>query len=127
MVPALIYPTMFFLYFGVPEVRNDIQANLVFASYAAYAFMGVAFNQFTGGVAEGRRQSWVTYLRTLPAHYGHRMAGWALSGLVFGLLSLLSLTVVAVLTVDVGAPALHWLLLAVALVFGSVTVALIAT
>lgn len=126
IVPALLFPAMFFLYFGVSEVQNGLEANIAFASYSIYAFMGVAFYLFAGGVAEGRRGAWDSYLRTLPASYSYTMSGWALSGLVFGLLAVLLVTIVAVLTTEVGAPPLYWLSLAVALVSGSVPMALMA-
>lgn len=126
MVSALLSPPLFFLFFGVPEVRNGIEANLTFASYATYVFTGIAFYQFTGGVAEGKQKPWDSYLRVLPANYNYRLAGWVLSGLVFGVLGLALLTTVALLTIDIGAPVLRWIVLGFALLCGSVPMALIA-
>jgi ABC-2 type transport system permease protein len=126
IVSALLSPPLFFLFFGIPEVRNGIEANLALASYSTYVFTGIAFYQFTGAVAQGRQAAWDAYLRTLPAKYIYRLAGWALSSLVIAILGLVLLTTIALLTIDVGAPPLYWTSLGFALVCGSVPMALIA-
>lgn len=126
IVSALLSPPLFFLFFGIPEARGGLEANLIFSSYATYVFTGVAFYQFTGGVAESKKETWDSYLRILPASYYYRLGGWVLSSLVFGVLGIVVLTTVALLTIEVGAPPLFWVSLGFALVCGSVPIALIA-
>lgn len=120
VVPVLLYPPLFYLFFGLPTVTGEYSANLALASYAIYAFMGSAFTQFTGGVVRGRSASWNMYLRTLPASYSHRLVGWTLAGLVVGLLSFAAVAITAVLTTDVDAGPFQWLFLSFAVLFGSV-------
>lgn len=127
IVPALIFPAMFFVFFGMSAATDTFSANLVLASYATYAFLGVVFNQFTGGVVEGRTGTWDEYLRTLPVSYSHRMLGWALSGIVIGLLAFALVVVLALILTDVDAGLSDWLFLSLAVLYGSVTMACFAS
>ena len=126
LVQALIFPTMFFLFFGVAIAGNTIEANLVLASYATYAFLGVVFIQYTGGIAQSRQMKWEAFLRTLPASYSHRFVGWSLSGLIIGIVSLALVAATAFVTTGASAGVEEWLFLGLALLFGSTTMALVA-
>lgn len=126
VVPALLYPTVFFLFFGLPVATGEYSANLTLASYATYAFMGSAFSQFTGGIVHGRGVSWDMYLRTLPASYSHRIVGWTLAGLIVGLLAFAAVALTAVLTTDVDAEPAQWFFLSFAVLYGSVPMGFVA-
>ena len=126
LIQALVFPTLFFLFFGVTAAGESRNPNLVLASYATYAFLGVIFNQFTGSIAIGRQQHWDEYLRTLPASYSHRLAGWVLAGLAVGIVSLVLVTATALATIDVNVGLERWFFLGIALLYGSATVITIA-
>lgn len=126
LVQALIFPTMFFLFFGVAVAGTTVEANLVLASYATYAFLGVVFIQYTGSIAQSRQAGWDDFLRTLPASYMHRILGWSLSGMVVGIASLLLVAMTAFIITGASAGVDQWLFLGLALLFGSVTMALVA-
>lgn len=126
LIQALVFPSMFFLFFGVSSAGDNHAANLVLGSYATYAFLGVIFNQFTGSISASRQQHWDEYLRTLPASYSHRLAGWTLAGMVVGIVSLSFVTLTALMTIEVSFGPEHWLFLGFALLFGSIAVMTIA-
>lgn len=126
VIPILCFPTLFFLFFGVPSASDTDAANRVLASYATYAFLAAVFNQFTSGIAQGRLQSWEDYLRTLPASYSHRMVGWFASGMIVGILAFILLVVCAAIVTPADAGPSQWVFLGIAVLYGSIPMALLA-
>ena len=64
LVPTLLLPSVFFLFFVAPGSREDASARM--ATFAGFAVIGVAFFQFGVGIAVERGSPWESYLRTLP-------------------------------------------------------------
>ena len=64
LVPTLLLPTVFFLFFVAPGSRVAATARM--ATFAGFAVIGVAFFQFGVGIAIDRASPWEAYLRTLP-------------------------------------------------------------
>ena len=64
LVPTLLLPTVFFLFFVSPGPRVAATARM--ATFAGFAVIGVAFFQFGVGIAIDRASPWEAYLRTLP-------------------------------------------------------------
>jgi ABC-2 type transport system permease protein len=86
LLPTLAMPALFYFLFE----GEDGEAGLVtflMASYAMWAILGVAFFQFGVGIAEGRGTPWEQFLRSLPLSAGQRLAGRALSVMVFAVAS----------------------------------------
>jgi ABC-2 type transport system permease protein len=126
VVPIVVFPSLFYLFFGLPAASSADEANRVLGSYATYAVLAVMFNQFTAGIAQGRMQVWEDYLRILPASFGHRMAGWLAAGLVIGMVSFLLVAVCAVTLTPVDAGPAQWGFLGLAVLFGSIPMVLLA-
>src|SRR3954453_22989092 len=95
-VPTLALPAIFFAFFGVPRAHG--RADVLLASFAAYAVLSVAFFQFGVAIAIGRPRPGRTYGRTPPVGAGTRMASCLVSSSLFP-----SLPVAAVLVVEVPA------------------------
>lgn len=117
-VPTLLFPTLFFLVFVVP--RSAELDNVLMASYAAWAVLGVAFFQFGVGIAVERVLPWQVYLRTLPASPGTRFAGKLLAASAFALASAGAVIALALALTSAGLDARQWLRLLLALVVGSI-------
>ncbi len=66
IIPTLIFPAMFFLFFGVPEAKDLKLSKILVASFSAFALIGVMFFQFLISSSQERSSSWNFYLRTLP-------------------------------------------------------------
>jgi ABC-2 type transport system permease protein len=122
-VPTLLLPAAALLLFGAR--RSPAPPNVLLASYAALALLGVAFFQFGVGIAAERISPWHAFLRTLPAPPLVRFAARIGAALVFGLGAAAGVVAVAVVTTPVSLPPSRWLLLAVVLLGGSVPSALL--
>jgi len=116
-VATLGFPSLLFLLFGLPRAGHD--ANLLLASYAAFAVLGVGFFQFGVSVAIERGTPWQLYVRTLPAAAASRLAGRVLAALAFATSSAAIVAGVALATTSASLGATAWLRLAVALLLGS--------
>lgn len=117
-VATLGFPSLLFLLFGLPRADHD--ANLLLASYAAFAVLGVGFFQFGVSVAIERGTPWQLFVRTLPAPAASRFAGRVLAALAFGASAAAIVVAVALATTSAALDATQWLRLAAALLLGSI-------
>jgi ABC-2 type transport system permease protein len=120
IVPTLLFPVLLLLFFGVSRAHGPQQANLIFASYAAFAVLGVAFFEFGVGIAEDRKSPWEAYLRTLPVPAHVRFAARILSALAIGAASVALVVIFAVVLMPVHLGVADWLRLLAALFVGAV-------
>jgi ABC-2 type transport system permease protein len=124
LVPTMIFPSMFFLFFAVPNAKTTMTANFVMASFATFAVLGVALFQFGVGIAAERDTPWEIFLRTLPVSPIIRFAARILSALAFSALTVCLLIAVALLTTPVRLGVNEWIRFILGLVLGSVPFAL---
>jgi ABC-2 type transport system permease protein len=122
-IPTLLLPALFYAFFGLPQ--HGAPANELMASFAAYAVLSVAFFQFGVGIAIDRVDPWEAYLRTLPVPTRVRFGGRVLSALVFAFASAAVVVAVALIGAPVSLSATAWGHLALALVGGSIPLALL--
>jgi ABC-2 type transport system permease protein len=123
VVPTLLFPTVFFLFFVAPRTR--VEASVEMATFAGFAAIGVAFFQFGVGIAVERASPWETYLRTLPVGTGARLGARVLSAAVFSGAAAALLVVVAVATTDASLAPARWCQLALTLLLGTAPFALL--
>jgi ABC-2 type transport system permease protein len=123
VVPTLVFPSVFFLFFAVPG--GDAGATERMATFAGFAAIGVAFFQFGVGIAVERGSPWEAYLRTLPIGVGPRLGARVLSAGIFAAVASASVLVVALTTTGASISGLNWPMLLVALVFGTAPFALL--
>ena len=117
LVPTLLFPAVFFLFFVAP--RSPSAASAEMATFAGFAVIGVAFFQFGVGIAVERASPWETYLRTLPVGPGTRLAARVLSAVLFASAAAAILVAVAVLTTQASLTPQRWLALAAMLLLGA--------
>jgi ABC-2 type transport system permease protein len=117
-VGTLAFPSILFLLFGLP--RAGTHPELLLASYAAFAVLGVGFFQFGVSGAIERGTPWQAWLRTLPAPPATRIGARVLAALVFTLASVSVVVSVALVTTSASLSAFAWIRLVVALFAGSV-------
>jgi ABC-2 type transport system permease protein len=113
VVPTVLFPALFFLFFATQEPAAQATYNL--CSFAAFAVIGVAFFQFGVGIAAERASPWERYLRTLSAAPRVRLAARLVSASTFAAASAALVVVAALLTTAASLPAGRWLLLGVVL------------
>jgi ABC-2 type transport system permease protein len=123
VVPTVLFPTAFFLFFVAPAPGP--YATIRMAAFAGFAAIGVAFFQFGVGIAVDRASPWEAYLRTLPVTVGERFMARVVSAAGFAVAAAASVVVTALLTTDATLDARRWAYLALALLLGTVPFALL--
>lgn len=118
VVPTVAYPALVFLVLGLPNVHGE--PDVLLASYAAFAILGVGFFQFGVGLAIERTTPWQSFMRTLPAPPWPRIAGRAAAAALFGAATTVVVVIVVLATTSAGLSALGWARLAAALLLGSI-------
>ncbi len=64
-VPAVLFPSMLFSFFGVSGAEDSTRARYIMASFAIYAIVGVVFYQFSATIAQERESAFDRWTRTL--------------------------------------------------------------
>ena len=83
-VPMICFPAIFFSFFGGSFSAHSVEiANMIVASYVAYAIIGVGILQFGVGIANERGTPWERYLRTLPVSASERLLSRVLISAIF--------------------------------------------
>jgi ABC-2 type transport system permease protein len=118
LVPTLVLPAVFFLFFVSPGSRIDATARM--AMFAGFAVIGVAFFQFGVGIAVDRASPWEAYVRTLPAGPGVRLAARLGSAALFGCAAAVVLVATALVATNASLSAQRWVGLALVLLAGTI-------
>lgn len=120
IVSTLVFPSVFFLFFAQPNIKNEHGARLILGSFSAYAILSVVFYQFAVNTAMERESGWFFYLKTLPVRALEVSAAKSCCGFLFALLSVTLLHVVIVFSTDLpGDLSLYGKNLLASLVFGA--------
>ena len=122
VVPTLLLPAVFFLFF-VPSSGVDPTASMV--TFAGFAVIGVAFFQFGVGIAGERDTPWEAYVRTLPIGAVVRLGARLLSAAIFAAAAAATLVLAAVATTPASLAPVGWFVLAGSLLLGTVPFALL--
>jgi ABC-2 type transport system permease protein len=118
LVPTLLLPTVFFLFFVEPG--PSVAATARMATFAGFAVIGVAFFQFGVGIAIDRASPWEAYLRTLPVGPPTRLAARLVSAAAFAGAAAALLIVTAICSTSASLGAAGWAGLIAALALGTV-------
>lgn len=124
VVSTILFPAMFFWFFGVPNATDQTTARLLTGSFAAYGVLGVVLFQFGVGIAQERASPWSDTLRTLPLPCWIGIASRILSGFFFALLAVVGVLVTAALATPVGLSFELVSILSLALLLGAIPFAL---
>ncbi|PWU16490.1 MAG: ABC transporter [Bdellovibrio sp.] len=109
VVTTLLFPAMFFWFFGVPNVKDENSARFLMGSFAAFGVLGVVLFQMTVGVAQERASSWNVYLRTLPVPATIFMFTRLFSSFFLAVLSVGCVIATALATTDISMSAERWI------------------
>jgi ABC-2 type transport system permease protein len=118
VVPTLLLPTVFFLFFVSPGPAVAATARM--ATFAGFAVIGVSFFQFGVGIAADRASPWESFLRTLPVRPAERLLARLLSAGVFAIATAAVLVVTALVVSAASLSPARWVGLVVALFLGTV-------
>ncbi len=94
-VPAVIFPSMLFSFFGVSSADDPTRSAYAMASFCIYAIVGVTFYQFGAGIAQQRETAFDVWSRTLPGSRWPSLMAKLVTASLFGLVSVASVIAVA--------------------------------
>ncbi len=124
LFPSLILPGLLFLFMGAPQARDRTSANWIMTAMTVFAVMGITFFRFGVGIAADRVSPWEITLRILPLAPGVRFAARVLVALVVALAAVALMVGLALLLTPAGLALGGWLRWGLALLLGSVPLAL---
>jgi ABC-2 type transport system permease protein len=124
-VGAIVFPAVFFLFFGPPNAKDVLSANFIMGSFMIFAVMGSLFFGFAVGIANDRASSWSVYERTLPGSPLARIASRVMNGFTFAAFAVLVMAAAAHLTTPAHLSPLAWGRLIVALLAGALPISLL--
>ncbi|MBY6204315.1 ABC transporter permease [Halomonas denitrificans] len=116
-LPTLLFPIMFYGFFGLVMIRA--QSLWLLCTFATFGVMGAALFSFGVGIATERAQGWLMLLRASPAPVGAVIAGKAFGAVLFGLVIVVAMSTMAAVFGNVRLETGQWLGLAAVLVAGS--------
>ena len=123
VLPALAFPLMFYLFFGV-FFNNGTGADYLLVTYSCFGIMGPALFNFAAGIASDRAHGWLTLKQLTPLPFSAYLLAKLSTSMVFNLMILALLFSAAVLLGGVQLAWQQWLLLAVTLLLGALPFAL---
>ncbi|MFY1633388.1 ABC transporter permease [Solwaraspora sp. WMMB335] len=122
--PALGFPLVFFLLFGLVNARRFADLGLgseyAITPFLLYTTLNVTVASLAAGVAADRENPWEQRLRLLPLSPLTRFAGRMLYVLAFNVISWIPLLVVAAFTTDLRLSLLAWPVWLGAVVVGAI-------
>ena len=116
-LPTLLFPLMFYGFFGLLMIRA--QALWLLCTFATFGVMGAALFSFGVGIATERAQGWLMLLRASPAPVAAVIAGKAFGALLFSLVTVVLMSAMAAAFGGVRLETGQWLGLAAVLVAGA--------
>lgn len=108
VVTTLIFPPMFFWFFGVPNAQTKGAAALMVGSFSCFAILGVVLFQFAIGIAQDKGTPWAHYLRILPLPPTLAVLPRVFSGLLVSLFAVLAVILTGILTTPLDWKNLSW-------------------
>jgi len=111
-LPALIFPAMFYLLFGVLMAGNKPQVGAyMLATYCIFGVMGPGLFGFGVSVALEKDRGWLTWRRAVPALPGAYFISKMAMALIFAFIIFVELALLAATLGGVQLAASQWLLL----------------
>lgn len=117
-VPSLIFPVMFYVFFGVLFSMGPTMPAYLLTSYATFGVIGPALFAFGLGIAIERGQGWYDLKEVFPMPFSAQIISRVLVSLAFGGVIILMLFTVAATMADVVLYTWQWLAIAAVLLFG---------
>lgn len=124
VLPALAFPLMFYLFFGV-FFRGGGGADYLLVTYSCFGIMGPAMFNFAAGIASDRAHGWLTLKQLSPMPFSAYLLGKLSTSLVFSAVILLLLFSAALLLGGVRLAPTQWLLLALVMLLGTLPFSLL--
>ncbi|WP_205859125.1 ABC transporter permease [Pleionea sediminis] len=122
VIPSLIFPVMFYVFFGVLFNQSGADGNMshyLIATYGVFGIMGPALFSFGVGVAVEKDQGWFAVKRCSPMPISAYFISRILTSMIFGLIIVLELFIIGAVFGDVVLTRSQWILTLVSLLLGT--------
>jgi len=118
-LPALLFPLMFYLFFGVLFSHGNVQASsYLLCTYGVFGVIGPALFSFGAGMAVERGQGWQDLKSASPMPAGAQLCARLVVASAFSLIIVVCLSLMASTLADVQFSVWQWLSLIVIWVLG---------
>jgi ABC-2 type transport system permease protein len=118
-IPAILFPVMFYLFFGVIFNHGNVQAaTYMLATYGTFGVIGPALFTFGVGLAIERGQGWLDIKEASPMPPSAQILARILVAMLFSLIIVISLSLIAWSLANVQLALWQWLTLTTILVVG---------
>ena len=109
VVTTMIFPSMFFWFFGIPNAKTLESAKLLVGSFSAFAVLGVVLFQTAVQTAIERASTWSRYLRTLPVSTAEILIYRTVASLFLGALAVSLVVVTGLLFTELKVTDIPWI------------------
>ncbi len=113
LVPTLLFPVMFWLFFGLPNARitqNGFNVGAyILASFAAYSMIQTVLFNLGIFIAQERATGWYRFLRTTPTPMWVIFGAKMIAVLSLGVIALAVLLAVGAVSANIQLSVLQWL------------------
>ncbi len=109
LVSTVLFPSLFFWFFAIPNATDPGRAQLLMGSFAAFGVIGVVLFQFSVLIANEKSSPWNSYLRTLPIPAHVSFVSLLISGIFFSVMTVGGVLITTHLSVTVALPGERWL------------------
>lgn len=120
ILTTLIFPAMFFWFFGAPNAKDAGSSALLVGSFSCFGVLGVVLFQFAIGIAQEKGTPWAHHLRLLPLHGSLMVLPRVINALIVSLLTVAAVTAVGIITTPFEWHNVSWSAVASALLAGAI-------
>jgi ABC-2 type transport system permease protein len=100
VLSTLVFPSLFFMFFALPNIKSKESAELMLGSFSAFAVIGVVIFQFGVEVSNERASGWWPFQLALPAPAWMKWLSRAATSILFAIVSALLVVVIVHATTD---------------------------
>ena len=111
-IPALLFPLMFYVFFGVMMSFSPVAPTFLLATYGVFGLMGPSLFGFGVGLATERDSGALRLKQTTPMPVGAYLLAWVGTALLFGMAIVLGLFLLGAYAADVELYRRQWFALA---------------
>jgi ABC-2 type transporter. len=127
VLSTLVFPAMFFWFFGVPNATTLSAAKLLTASFSCFAILGVVLFQFAIGIAQDKGTPWSHYLRILPLPGSLSLLPRVLNSLLMSFAAVACVVLVSLATTVLTVGEIPWVGFIMPLLCGAVVFSLLGS
>ena len=125
VVSSILFPSMFFWFFGIPNAKEPGSILFLTYSFACFSVLSVVLFQFSVGISQEKETSWYFYLKSLPSYRGIILGSRVISGFIFSSFAIAGVLSTAFIFSDLKPSDIDWTLFLIRIFSGAVPFALI--